>query len=161
MSTPELKTVTATRSKGNRFSLILTAVALSVLAWIAFRTVRGLLMLGYVDSAIGRVRAVAAAEAQFAKSHPELGYTCALSQLPRDEQITRLANDPNDNGYTFEIAGCLSSDPQKPNSTYHITARPLHSRLPAFCSNSSGVVRSDDTGSVEKCLASGIPLGSS
>jgi hypothetical protein len=116
--------------------------------------------LGYVDSAIVRVRAVAAAETKFAKANPEIGYTCALSQLPHDELVMRLANDGNDNGYTFRIVGCQAPDPKKPNSVYDITARPLHSGLPAFCSDPSGVVRSDDTGSVERCLANGVPLGS-
>jgi hypothetical protein len=117
------------------------------------------MMLGYVDSAIVRVRAVTAAETQFAKAHPELGYTCTLSQLPHDELIARLVNERHDNGYAFGIIGCQRTEPKKPNSMYHLTARPLHSGLPAFCSDPSGIVRSDDTGSVEKCLANGVPLG--
>jgi hypothetical protein len=117
-------------------------------------------MLGDIDSAIVRVRAVAAAETEFAKVHPELGYTCTLSQLPQDELVARLAHEENDNGYSFGVAGCQAPDSKKPNSMYHITARPLQSGLPAFCSDPSGIVRSDDTGSVERCLASGVPLGS-
>ena len=135
-------------------------LGLSALAWIAFRRVRDLMMLGYVDSAIGRVRAVAAAEDQFARAHPEAGYTCTLSQLPQDEQIWRLARDGKDNGYAFDIIGCQPTEPKKPNSTYHVTARPLHSGLPAFCSDQSEIVRSDVGGSVEQCLANGVPLGS-
>jgi hypothetical protein len=114
-------------------------------------------MLGYLDSAIGRVRTVVAAEDQFAKAHPEVGYTCALSELPRNEQIARLANDPTENDYNFEIVGCQVPRTQTPNAMYHITARPLRSGLPAFCSDPSGVLRTDDTGSVERCLASGRP----
>ena len=118
----------------------------------------GLWMLGNVDSAIVRVRAVATAETEFAKAHPELGYTCTLSQLPRSEGITRLlAKDRIDNGYAFEIVGCQAIATQKPNLTYYVTARPLHSEQPAFCSDPSGTVRSDAAGSVEKCLAKGIP----
>ena len=116
------------------------------------------MMIGYVDSAIGRLRAVNAAENQFAKAHPAVGYTCTLSQLPHDEQILRLATDGKDNGYVFEIVGCQPPEPKKPNSMYHVTARPLHSGLPAFCSDQSGIVRFDDGGSVEKCLANGVSL---
>jgi|KBSMisStandDraft_5_1062788.scaffolds.fasta_scaffold404447_2 hypothetical protein len=117
-------------------------------------------MLGYVDSAISRARTVVAAEDQFAKAHPGAGYTCALSELPRVEQIARLANDPTDNGYNFEIIGCQPPGTKTPNAMYHVTARPLHSGLPAFCSDPSGVLRTDDTGSVERCLANGRPWGS-
>jgi Na+-transporting NADH:ubiquinone oxidoreductase subunit NqrB len=146
-------------SKGRKFLLVIFALALSGLAWKAVRTLQGLMMLGYVDSAIVRVRAVVAAEANFVKAHPELGYTCTLSQLPQDGLIARLAKGGIDNGYAFEIVGCEPPNHQSPNSIYHVTARPLHSGLPAFCSDPSGVVRTDDTGSVEKCLITGVALG--
>ena len=61
-----------------------------------------------------------AAETQFAKGHPELGYRCALSQLLRREEITRLlAQDQIDNGYAFEIIGCQAQPPrsQMPRTT--------------------------------------------
>ena len=115
---------------------------------------------GCVDSAIVRARAVAAAEAGFAKAHPEIGYTCTISQLPQNELVARLATGGIDNGYNFGIVGCQALGPQKPNSMYHRAARPLHSGLPALCSDPSGVLRYDDTGSVEKCLATGVPVGS-
>jgi hypothetical protein len=156
MSTPASTTA---KSKRARLTLVIVCLGLGVLAWIAFRTVRGLMKLGYVDSAIVRVRAVATAETEFAKAHPDLGYTCTLSQLPHDDLIARLANEPKENGYTFGIAGCQAADPKKPNSMYYVTARPLHPWLPAFCSGPSGVIRYDDTGSVKKCVANGVPLG--
>jgi hypothetical protein len=113
------------------------------------------MMLAYVDSAIGRVRAVVAAEADFAKTNPQVGYTCTLSQLPSDQTLVRLRRDGQDNGYAFEIMGCGLA---QPHSTYHITARPLHSGLPAFCSDESGILRLDEDGSVEKCIAEGVLL---
>jgi len=117
------------------------------------------MMLGFVDSAIGRVHAISAAEAQFAKTHPEFGYTCTLSQLPRSEEITRLlAQNRIDNGYAFEVVGCQAEAPQKPNQTYYVAARPLHTGQPAFCSDQSGVVMSDEGGSVEKCIAMRTPF---
>jgi hypothetical protein len=161
MSTPTFKTERTGISKGRKFFLVAIAVAVSVFGYFAFRTMRGLMMLGYVDSAIGRVHVISAAETQFAKEHPELGYTCMLSQLPRTEEITRLlVKDRIDNGYAFEIIGCQEAVPKKPNSTYSVTARPLHTEQPAFCSDQSGILRSDDNGSVESCLAKGTPLGS-
>jgi hypothetical protein len=116
-------------------------------------------MLGFVDSAINRVRVISAAETQFAKAHPELGYTCTLSQLPQSEQIMRLlAQNRIDNGYAFEITGCQAAVPEKPNATYYVTARPLHTEQPAFCSDQSGILMSDEEGSVEKCIAKRSPF---
>ena len=106
-------------------------------------------MLGYVDSAILRVRLVSDAETQFAKAHPELGYTCTLSELPRSDVIARLlTKDRIDNGYAFEIIGCQAGAPGNPNSTYYITARPFF-RTTSFLLRSVAIVKSDAAGSVE------------
>lgn len=99
------------------------------------------------------------AEAQFAHAHPTLGYTCELSQLPPSEEVKRLIRGNwIDNGYSFEIAGCQAPDAESGNSVYHIIARPLHPGQPAFCSDQSGILKADYSGSVEKCRASGLPL---
>lgn len=147
------------RPKVKKISLLIIVAALSVVGFIAVRTVRGLMLLGYVDSAIGRVRVISAAEAEFAKAHPELGYTCTLSQLRHTEEITRLLRQEQiDNGYAFKIAGCQAASPNKPISTYNISARPLNTGQPAFCSDQSGILMSDEGGSVEKCLAKRKPF---
>jgi hypothetical protein len=139
-------------SAKKRVVLGITILGLCIFAWIAFGYVRSLVLLGFVDSAIGRIRAVVAAEDQFARSHPAMGFTCTLAQLPRDDQIARLLKDGIDNGYVFNLTGCEGTETNEANSTYLLTARPLHSGLPAFCSNQSGILTSDDTGSVDKCL---------
>jgi len=145
--------------KSSAASRVLGLAALVALGWITIDHFRGLLGLGNIDSAIGRVRAVSAAETDFAKQHPELGYTCTLWHLPRREEIMRLlAKDRIDNGYAFEISGCQVAAPQEPNSTYSVTARPLHAGQPAFCSDQSGILMSDEGGSVKKCLAKQSPL---
>jgi hypothetical protein len=85
------------------------------------------------------------AETRFAKAHPDCGYTCMLSQLPRSAEITRLLGQNRvDNGYAFEIIGCQAAVPEKPNTTYYVTAPPLQAGQPAFCSDQSGVLMSDD-----------------
>ncbi len=117
------------------------------------------MVFGEVDSAVFRMRAVGAAEDQFAKAHPEIGYACTISQLTQDELVGRLANGAVDNGYVFSIVGCRAPDSQKPNSVYYLTARPLHSGRPAFCSDASLVLKYDDSGSVERCLATGVLWG--
>src|ERR1700730_8895237 len=98
------------RGRRLKVLMVVAAIAVNIFGYFAFRWMRGLMMLGFVDSAIGRVRMISAAETQFAKAHPELGYTCVLSQLPRSEEITRLlAQNRIDNGYAFEITGCQAT----------------------------------------------------
>jgi hypothetical protein len=69
-----------------------------------------------------------------------------------------LAQNRIDNGYAFEIIGCQGAVAKKPNTTYYVAARPLHAGQPAFCSDQSGVLMSDDGGSVEKCIAKRTPF---
>ena len=143
----------------SQIGFLAVALVVTVVGYVVFRTMRGLVMLGYVDSAIARMRVLNTAEAQFAKEHLALGYTCELSELPETGEISRLLAKNNiDNGYAFEITGCHGSDSQKPNFGYYTTAQPLHSGQPAFCSDQSGVVKADYSGSVEKCLSNGVPL---
>jgi hypothetical protein len=161
MTTPTSKFEVTTQSRSRKLIVLAIVLAVIIFGYFAFRTMRGLIMLGFVDSAIVRVRVISAAETQFAKEHPETGYTCSLSRLPASGEIKRLlAKDQIDNGYSFEVAGCEAAAPQKPNSMYYVTARPMHTRQPAFCSDQSGIVKSDAGGDVEKCLANGTPLGS-
>ena len=156
-----VRTPTPERVKKTRAQTIAVAVAavVIVVGYFAFRMIWGLMMLGYVDSAIVRMRALSAAEAQFAKMHPELGYTCNFSQLPStDETVRRMAKNPIVNGYAFDIVGCEAQGAAKPSAAYYLTARPLHSGQPAYCSDQSGILKADYDGSVQRCRTSGVPL---
>lgn len=135
--------------------LLLGYLGLAVFVTTFFQ---GLLSLGYVDSAIGSMRTLVDAESRFAKAHPSLGYTCTLSELPPDPLIASPAKNGQRNGYSFEITGCREGSGQEPNPGYTLTARPLHKGMPAFCADQSGILRSDENGSVEKCLKSGTHL---
>jgi hypothetical protein len=159
MSTPTAKTAASKTSTPKKIALLAVAVILAVVGYVGFKMMWGLMMLGYVDSAIGRMRALNTAEAQFAKEHSALGYTCKLSELPWSAEIRRLLAKGNiDNGYVFQISGCHAPETNMPNSGYNITARPLHSSQPAFCSDQSGIVKADYGGSVEGCRSNGVPL---
>ena len=159
MSALTKETAPNKRSAAGKTALVVAAAVLAVAAYFGFRMMRGLTMLGYVDSAIGRMRVLYGAETQFAKEHPERGYTCNLSELPRSGEVQRLLTGNGiDNGYAFEIAGCQAPDAGKPNSAYYTSARPLHSGQPAFCSDQSGILKADYSGSVDKCRANGLPV---
>jgi hypothetical protein len=158
MSAPTSTSEQIKKTRAARISLAVLAVVI-VVGYFAFRMIWGLMMLGYVDSAIYRMRVLSNAEAQFARMHPELGYTCSLSQLRSgDETVRRVAKNGIDNGYVFEIVGCQAQGAAKPNATYYLTARPLHSGQPAYCSDQSGILKADYNGSVERCRTSGVPL---
>jgi hypothetical protein len=158
MLIPTSKTA-ASKTPARKLALLAVAVFLAVVGYFGFRMIWGLMMRGYVDSAIFRMRVLNAAETQFAKEHSALGYTCKLSELPSSAEIVRLlAKGSIDNGYAFEIVGCHAADAQAPNPVYYISARPLHSRQPAFCSDQSGIVKADYGGSVEGCRSNGVPL---
>jgi type IV pilus assembly protein PilA len=122
--------------------------------WVGWRLFRGLLMLGYIDSAIGTIHAIVSAEATFARAHPDVGFTCSLSSLDGGPLVAALVGNNARNGYSFEMDGCSAGT--RPNAKFRLTARPLHKGQPAHCSDESGVVTSDDSGSVAKCLASGM-----
>src|ERR1700733_10954350 len=146
--------IAAGKTPARKFALPAVAVILAVVGYFGFRMTWGFMMLGYVDSAIVRIRLLNAAETQFAKEHSALGYTCQLSELASSGEVRgMLAKRSTENGYAFEIVGCKKPDAQVPNPVYYITARPLHSRQPAFCSDQSGVVKADYRGSVEGCLS--------
>lgn len=142
-----------------QIGLLAVTAVLAVVGYFGVRTMWGLVMLGYVDSAIFRMRVLNTAETHFAKDHPALGYTCKLSELPSSGEIRRLLTKSSiDNGYAFEITGCHSPEAQKPSFVYYTTAQPLHSGQPAFCSDQSGIVKADYSGSLKRCLSNGIPL---
>ena len=133
--------------------VVVGSLILLVAGWIFLsRSTR----FGYVDSAIGSMRALVAAETKYAQAHPQIGYVCSLSALPSDELTTELVRNGTRNKYAFEIGGCLPGDAKRPNTKYQITARPVLARMPAFCSDESGVVKYEESGSVQKCLESGV-----
>ena len=121
--------------------------------------IRRSMRLGYVDSAIGSMRSLVTAETKYAQAHPEVGYTCSMSALPSDEfKIVEQLRNGTRNGYAFQIGGCQVADAKRPNEKYQLTARPLLNGMPAFCSDQSGIVKYDESASVQKCLESGVPL---
>ena len=133
--------------------IILGSFTLIVAGWIFLsRSMR----LGYVDSAIGSMRTLVAAETKYAQAHPGVGYTCSMSALPSDGLTAGLVRNGTRNEYAFEIAGC---EAKRPNAKYQLTARPLLKEMPGYCSDQSGIVKYDESGSLQKCLESGVPIG--
>jgi hypothetical protein len=127
---------------------------LIVAGWVLLSRLK---RVGYVDTAIGSLRVLVDSETKFTKTHPEIGYACTLSALPNDNLTTELVMNGRRNEYAFAI-GCPTEDALRPRTKYQLTARPLVTGMSAFCSDQSGVVKYDETGSIEKCLEHGVPL---
>lgn len=134
---------------------ILVSSALLVAGWIFLNRAK---RLAYVDSAIGSIRVLVNSEDSLPQTHPDMGYACAFSALPSDDLTAELVKIGRRNGYVFQI-DCPARDAKRPNTKYLLTARPLVTGMAAFCSDQTGVVKYDESGSIKKCLESGVPIG--
>ena len=119
-----------------------------LVAGLVARYLVGSYKLGEVDSAILTMRILNDGERGFLQNHKSLGYSCRLSDLTSDPAIASGQR----NGYVFEIRDCAVSPSVGPNKSYHLTARPLHKDMPAYCTDQTGVLRADYHGSVDACL---------
>jgi hypothetical protein len=102
------------------------------------------------------VTMLAYAESSFAKLHPEVGFTCSLSELEESSKmmgIDQQVNSGTYNGYHFALSGCEG----KPAGSFQITAEPLPASKSgkAFCTDATQNLRISDDGRGATCLASG------
>lgn len=120
--------------------------------------------------AVHSVREIHAAEVTYYLANPGTGYTCSLSDLARNEQAAsmtkarlidgRLASGTK-SGYQFVVQSCQR--PEKGEGKYQVVAYPVsrnQTGVRAFCSDETGVIKFDASGSPDDCLASGELLRS-
>jgi hypothetical protein len=132
-------------------------LAVAFFGWISFTYFRGLLRVGYIDSAIGTVHSLVTEESHFAEAHPNVGYSCKMSDLDSNEMIREMGKTGGRNGYSFELI-CPARERTGARDAFQIVAHPIHAGMPVFCSDQSGVLRSDYGGSPTKCLHSRDPM---
>lgn len=143
--------------KSRAVTVVFICIVAAVAGWFVFSFLRRAMMLGYVDSAIRTLRTLVNEESRFSEAHPGVGYTCAISDLGSDEMLRKLAKNEKGNGYAFELI-CPARNGTGPQRTFQLTKRPLRKDMPAHCSDQSGILRYDESGSPAKCLQSGVPL---
>ena len=153
---PEMEGIKAMPAKKTSRISILVVMGLGLVAcvWITIYYLRPAVRLAYVDSAISTLRMVNSAEKHFAQTHPERGYACAFADFAANELPSGIATSGQRNGYAFELT-CPGGNGDPPRRSFQITARPLEKDMPAYCSDQSGIVRSDESGSTARCLLSG------
>jgi len=95
-------------------------------------------------------------ESMFARMHPEIGFTCTLSDLAKPNMLNLdpsiFSGEPY-RGYKFSLSGCQD----KPSGSFHLVAEPVSptGKAKAFCTDATENVRSSDDGLGSSCLASG------
>jgi hypothetical protein len=112
-------------------------------------------------TAIRAVRRMALAENIYAQKHPEMGFTCAISNLVNvghglDDGEPYMFVDPEFaggvyNGYRFALRGCDG----RPSKSFQVVAEPLNGKGKAYCADDRLNLRLADDGRGSTCLASG------
>jgi len=112
---------------------------------------------------LAAMHTILAAEATYASSYPNVGYTCSLSSLdgfgggePNEHQAMLINSglaSGKKYGFVFTLSGCSAA----PATSFHLSAAPNANTFgrKAFCADQSGVIRSAQDGSSATCWASG------
>jgi hypothetical protein len=106
------------------------------------------------------VRLLAMAQGMYAAMHPEIGFTCSLTDLLNQSgsMFQGFGIDPAVatglfNGYKYALSGCQSS----PAGSFQLIAEPVAplSGAKAFCTDATHNLRVADDGRASTCLSSG------
>jgi hypothetical protein len=102
------------------------------------------------------IQMIGMAESIFARTHPEIGFTCTLADLAKANPLStdpRIFSGQPYHGYKFTLSGCQD----KPSGSFHLTAEPVAPAAGAkvYCTDATNNVRSSDDGRGSNCLASG------
>jgi type IV pilus assembly protein PilA len=112
-------------------------------------------------SVVASVRTLGIAEIGYATSHPDQGYTCSLSDLAATQSSVGSLGTGQKSGYVFELTGCIPGTEGGANVKYQVVAYPLRANQTGtrvFCSDESGVIKMDSSGSARGCLENGSAL---
>jgi type IV pilus assembly protein PilA len=132
-----------------------------IIAAIAIPNLLRARMAANEASAVASVRTVVTAESAYAESHHDVGYTCSLPDLAEAQFIAGDLASGTQHGYKFELSGCSANAGGWANVKYHVVAYPVKANntgVRAFCSDESGVVKTDAEGSPQDCLEKGTTL---
>lgn len=108
------------------------------------------------------IELVGMTESMFARTHPEIGFTCTLADLAKPNLLKvdpRIFSGEPYRGYKFTLSGCQ----EKPSGSFRLVAEPVSPtpKAKAFCTDATANIRSSDDGLGSSCLASGklAPIG--
>jgi hypothetical protein len=118
------------------------------------------------SAAVGSLRKLHDLQNKYAAAHPNEGFACELQRL-RPAEDTTTAYDPTKalltgerSGYKIVVAECTPTA-KGIVIRYQITAVPVargETGVRAFCTDESGTLFYEESGSVTECLSSRLPL---
>jgi type IV pilus assembly protein PilA len=132
-----------------------------ILAAIAIPNLLRARMAANEALAVASVRTLGIAEVGYSTSHPDQGYTCSLSDLAAAQSNVGSLATGQKSGYVFELTGCIPGTEGGANVKYQVVAYPLRvnqTGTRVFCSDESGVIKMDSSGSARGCLENGSAL---
>ena len=102
------------------------------------------------------VQMLGMSESMFARTHPEIGFTCTLADLAKPNLLNldpRIFSGEPYHGYKFSLSGCQD----KPSGSFRLVAEPVApaAGAKAFCTDATDNVRSSADGLGSSCIASG------
>jgi hypothetical protein len=118
-------------------------------------------MAGNESAAVSVLRNINVLEKRHAATHVEKGFTCVMTQL-RESQLSSDAHDSSaalltgqSRGYKFALVGC-AAEANGVATHYQVTAvpvKPYGTGVRAFCTDQTGNIFYDHTGTASECLA--------
>jgi type IV pilus assembly protein PilA len=112
------------------------------------------------SSAVGSIRVLLTEEIVYSTKHQNEGFTCNLADLRSAGLIDSSLLSGQKNGYAFTLQNCTADAAGKPVSKFQVIAVPLSLHTTgtrAFCTDETGAIRSDSSGSPQDCLDHGLP----
>jgi len=115
---------------------------------------------------VAAMHTILAAEVTYARTYPNVGYTCTLSSLDGfgggepNERQAMLINSGLASGKKYGFVFTLSECAGAPATGFRLTAAPNGNSFggKAFCADQSGAIRSSDDGNPATCLAQGTSI---
>jgi prepilin-type N-terminal cleavage/methylation domain-containing protein len=157
--------------KAKGFSLIELLIVVAIILVIAALAIPSLLrgrIAANEASAVASIRTLTTGEHAYAQTYPQIGYTCALTELGPPAgggPFTSAAAGVVDavvasgakQGYTLSLSSCAGT----PRYSYGSAAVPVvpgTTGVRSFCSDSSGIIWSGSDGTEATCRAAGTVL---
>lgn len=126
----------------------------------------GMPSAGSDEMVISAMRTILSAEATYARSYSNVGYTCMLSDLdgfgggePNAHQAMLINSGLASGkryGFVFTLTGCSGA----PATSFHLTAAPGGNTFgrKTFCADQTGTIRTSESENAERCFANGTPV---
>jgi type IV pilus assembly protein PilA len=130
-----------------------------IVAAIAIPNLLRARMAANESSAVYGVRRLVNAETAYAFRHPDLGFTCSLSDLSAGNLIPVPLASGQGNGYFFELQNCDPPAVGGANRKFQVVAYPVtwnQTGVRTFCADESKVIKVTRSGrSAQECVEKG------